>query len=389
MKKNILLVVSALLLSLSSCGDETSTDSNSNSDVLANSSNNYSESTQDSSFDIIDESKYEEHAFIDVEDLYLIENEDYYLNKMPIDGESLDNVVYESDNPAIVVDETGKITGKSLNGAVRVNGTIYVHNDTQLQKISVNLVDYNEFGSFYTSVDLGRLYHKNVIFFGDSITHNWVKYPGGDKPSTPEEFEYEKRDSLGYPNHYIPRLNNVCQFASITNAAWSGGTMAYLPKSATRFNYKSFPGAVEENVENIEKADYVFVFYGTNDLSEQVAPGSLSDSVEYGSKNNSTFIGGMNYGIDRIRDVNPDAIIIFMNLLTRTYGITGSLTYNIKEYNDAINEVAEAAMVGVLDVNCIFTKEELTPKYSNDGLHPNDDGYGVIANYILTRKVVK
>ena len=334
-----------------------------------------------------DESKYEEFSFADVEDIYLILDETYNLSKMIVEGINLDNVSYFSEIPEnISVDENGVLTGLSLGDNYEVNGTIYVYDDTRLQKVNVFVVDYYEYGSYFTSVDLGRLYNKNVVFFGDSITHNWAKYPNGRKPETEEEYKWAETTSLGYPTHYIPLLNNVCNFASVTNAAWSGGTMAYLPKSTERFTYKSFPGAIDENQEAVAKADVIFVLYGTNDLTDQVPIGKMSDKMSLSDTNNSSFMAGMQFGINYIRELNEDANIVFMNLLTRTYTYSGS--YTLDDYNEAIHELCKTYMVKELDVNSLFDEKEFY-LYSDDGLHLNPEGYKVLTNYILTRKIVK
>lgn len=334
-----------------------------------------------------DESSYEAFEFIDVEDIYLLENETYNLSVMAYEGVDLANVSYFSEIPEnISVSEDGILTGVALGENYEVNGTIYVYDENRLQKVNVFIVDYYEYGSYFTSVDKGRLYNKNVVFFGDSITHNWAKYPNGRKPETEEELKWAETTSLGYPTHYIPLLNNVCKFASVTNAAWSGGTMAYLPKSTERFTYKSFPGAIDENQEAVSKADVIFVLYGTNDLTDQVPIGKMSDKMSLSDTSNSSFMAGMQFGIEYIRELNDDANIIFMNLLTRTYTYAGEIT--LQDYNDAIHEVCKAYMVKELDVNSLFENREFY-KYSDDGLHLNPEGYKVLVEYILTRKIVK
>ena len=272
------------------------------------------------------------------------------------------------------------MTAISLSGQYDVSGTIYVFDDTRLQKINVHVVDYYEYGSYFTSVDKGRLYGKNIAFFGDSITHNWAKYPNGRKPETDEEIKQSQTTSLGYPDHYIPLLNNECNFASVTNCAWSGGTMAYLPRSAERFTYKSFPGAISENETAVANADIIFVFYGTNDLTDQVPIGKLTDKMSLEDTTNSSFMAGMQFGINYIRQLNTDANIVFLNLLTRTYTYSGN--YKLQDYNDAINEVATANAVRVLDVNSLFEDSEFY-MYSNDGLHLNTLGYQVLTQYSL------
>ncbi len=378
MKKNILLIT-ALLLGLAAC-NENSNSNVSNSSTNENSSNFVTPSVTDN----FDESKYEAAEIVKIKEIYLVPGETYHLDKMINDNQEYTNLVYETSSSDVSVSNEGIITASpNVETDDKVTSTIYVHTETKLQKVSVNVVNYQEYGSYFTSVDIGRLYGKNVIFFGDSITHNWAKYPGGDRPATPEaQAQADKVTSLGYPGHYIVRLNDICHFASVTNAAWSGGTMAYLPKSLERFTYKSFPGAVNDNTEAIKKADVMFVFYGTNDLTDQVPLGTVADNCNYGSDESSTFCGGMNYGIEKIRELNPNAVLIFINILTRIYGMS-NLAISLSEYNDAIQEVALAQLVRVIDVEHLFTPAEFVPPISTDGLHPQSEGYAVLTDYIL------
>lgn len=371
MKKNLLLFASAALISLNlaSCGSTSI--SSSNNEVTNN----------------FDETKYTKGEFFKVDDtLYLLPGETYHLEQMALDGVNVSTLTFESLNSNIRI-TNGVIEASGDEVDYEVSGNLYIHNDTTLQTINVKVVNYDEYGTYFESVDIGRLYKKNVIFFGDSITHNWAKYPSGNRPSTPEEQAAADRvTGLGYAGNYIVRLNNICKFESAINAAWSGGTMAYLPNSPERFVYKSFPGAINDHVDDLEKVDVVFVYYGTNDMTEQIDIGTLSDTVDYGSKTSSTFIGGMNYGINKIREINPDANIIFINVLTRPGYSSGSHNYYISDYNKAIDDVAKASLVKVIDVGHLFEESEFMPgssQYTNDGLHPNDNGYEVLTNYIL------
>lgn len=410
MKKNNLLLLSSLLL-LASCGqveNPTSNESEQPSQIPTSEitptevPTSEVTPTEEVSSDIVeedyivdengikrykfDESGYEEFTFFDVEDIYLTVDETYYLSKMLVKDASLNGVSYFIETPENFSYEEGVLKALSLSDNVEVSGTLYVYDETRLQKVNVVVVDYYEYGSYFTSVDLGRLYNKNVVFFGDSITHNWVKYPNGKKPETEEELKWAETTSLGYPTHYIPLLNDVCKFASVTNAAWSGGTMAYLPKSTERFTYKSFPGAIDENQEAVANADICFVFYGTNDLTDQVPIGKMSDKMSLSDINNSSFMAGMQFGINYIRSLNEDVNIVFMNLLTRTYTYSGEIT--LQDYNEAIHEICKTYMVKELDVNSLFDEKEFY-LYSNDGLHLNPEGYKVLVDYILTRKINK
>ena len=383
MKKRLLVLLASMMtLSFASC-NQTSSPSDSqpikpSDEVSSEISSNEEVSTG------FDESKYTAHKFIAVEDLYLIENEAYYLNKMPFDNQSLDGLNYYCDLQEYAsVSEDGVVTASSLNGELNAIGNIYVYDDTKLQKIKLTVCDYYEYGSYFMSVDLGRLYNKKVMFLGDSITHNWSARQH-ERPD-PNVISDDPRNFTNLGTNYVKMLADACNFESVVNAAWSGGTMAYLPKSGERFTYKSFGGSVCENLEATADADYIFVFYGTNDLTDQVNIGSLQDpSASLEDKQNSSFYAGMKFGVNKIREVNPDANIIFMNLFARSYPYSGN--NKLDDYNAAIEEFCKAYMTKLLDINSLYTNEEFAvgSGLTNDGLHPQEKAYRKLTDYILT-----
>lgn len=383
MKKRLLVLLASMMtLSFVSCNQTSSQTENLSSepsnDVSSEISSNEEVSTG------FDESKYTAHQFFAVNDLYMIENETYYLNKMPFNNQSIDGLNYYCDlNEYASVSNDGIITSGSLNGELNAIGNIYVYDDTRLQKIKLSVVDYYEYGSYFMSVDLGRLYNKNVMFFGDSITHNWNTRPHA-RPN-PNEISDDPRTFTNLGTNYVKMLDDACDFNTVVNAAWSGGTMAYLPRSTERFTYKSFGGSVCENLEATAAADYIFVFYGTNDLTDQVNIGSLQDApASLEDKDNSSFYAGMKFGVNKIREVNPDANIIFMNLFARSYPYSGN--NKLDDYNAAIDEFCKAYMTKLLDVNSLYTNAEFVTNsgLTNDGLHPQEKAYRKLTDFILT-----
>ena len=384
MEKRKLLLTAALLFATTACNQVT-TSSLTLSDSQSITENQSTPSEQESNTEVqtpsFDTSKYE---FFDVEEIYLHEKETYELSKMKMVATNLNGLNYVSSIPEnISISSNGKLEGLTHGSEVKVSGTIYVHNDSKLQEIKVHIVDQEEYGSYFTSVDLGRLYKKNVMFFGDSITHNWAKYPWGRAPETPEEIAHANSvTSLGYDTHYIPMLNKKCEFASVVNAAWSGGTMAYRPvNNASRPIYKSFPYCVEEHQENIKKTDYIFVLYGTNDADEQVPIGSLSDTLVTDGKTNGTFVGSMRYGIEKIKEYNPDAQIIFMNVIYRSRAVVGNL--QVKDYNDAIANTCLSYACKMIDTYSMFDNSGAAKYLNSDGLHLSDAGYVKLVDYLL------
>ena len=325
---------------------------------------------------LIDENLYEKTEFVSVSELFMLPGETYDLSKMANIDFGLKNVTYLSgDTDCLTIDNNGIMTAISRNNQEKYTIPVYIHDDSLLQKIDVHVVDYNVLGSAFLSTDIGRLYGKSVMFFGDSITHNWLKYPNGDDTINPSY-----TTGLGYPDHYIVRLNEICKFSNVVNAAWSGGTMAYLPSSRERFTWKSFPGAVDANIENIKNTDYFFVFYGTNDLTDQIRLGTIIDEMTTDGKTNSSFAGGMKYGIDKIRSIQPEAKIIFLNLAYRTYPVAGGI--KIEDYNKIIKDACMYYNCKHIDVFSMYDPK-LASVYLSDGLHFTSEGYALLTDYIL------
>ena len=369
MKKYSILLLSLLI---SSCGNvETPSENKQSEEVKTVESSTLSEDiTRQVSFD---KENRTQKDFFNIQEIYLNDNETYDLAKMVKDGINLENISYLSLIPNnISVSNKGILQGLSHDGKDEVRGKLVAYDATNYQEIDISIVDYEEYGNYFMSVDKGRLYGKNVMFFGDSITHNWAKYPNGDTTVV------NNTTSLGY--NYIPILKNECNLNNIINAAWSGGTMAYLPSSAERFVYKSFPGCVDDHFDEIKDMDYIFVFYGTNDLTEQVTIGNDVDKMQKDQKQAASFKASMKYGIERIREASKDARIIFINLLFRTYQYSGTITP--ENYNEAIDDLCKAYMCKLLDVSKLFNRSNMAI-YSKDGLHPNEKGYRVLADYMM------
>lgn len=337
----------------------------------------------------VEEEPSEEYFLVGYQELYLAMDETYHLEQMlayHVGSENVD-AIEVSLSSDIATYENGVITPKNTGSC-----NLSLKQGEHLQRISLNIVPTDEYDMSHMSIDVGRFYQKNIVFFGDSITHNWMKYPNGDNTVVNDT------DSLGYPSHYIVQLNNICRFNSVANCAWSGGTMATPPaNSKTRDVYKCFAYCTEHNEEAIKQADYVFIWYGTNDYHEFYAIGTPEDTVESCEKK-STFMAGMKYGLSKINEYNPNAKIIVSNLLARSCNTSEGAVREQDQilYNDAIATIASMYQVRLLDMFSLFTIYEMRAKglsqstdvfYSDDGLHPNDTGYTVITKFILNNGV--
>ncbi len=302
--------------------------------------------------------------------IYMTAGGSYNLKKQyEYEEYSLAGAEFTTDSDVITL-EDGVITAKNTEDIV--DGTIKATFQGKTENIVVHVLNGEKYGSKYTTVDAGLLYGKSVLFFGDSITHNWARYPNGniedDNGST----------SLGY-NH-IPKLNAFCNFSSIVNAGWSGGTVCYVPSSTERFTYKSFPGSVDAHEEDIKNAQVIFVWYGTNDLTEQYSIGAETDTMVTDGVTDYGFNAGLNYSYSKIKTLNPNATIITMDIMVRDPINLGDIKFT--DYNAAIKEASIRHNTRLLTVSKLFKTNNLKT-YSNDGLHPNDEGYNVLTKWLL------
>ena len=235
------------------------------------------------------------------------------------------------------------------------------------------------------------IFNKKVVFFGDSITHNWEKYDHDYNLTHPEDENYPY--GLGYG--YVKMLNDVCNFKKVDNFAVSGGCYANCSDiNPARKEFRHFPSQVLKATREIKEADYIFVMFGTNDYSEQVPFGDFNDFPTDEKQTDMSFYQGMNFGYSKIKELNPNATIFVINCLNRTCDIEANRTFNfsINEYNLAITHIARLYNLKLIDVSSLYNlKKNFVGGdgeiYSDDGLHPNKKGYEALTEFILNYEI--
>lgn len=228
------------------------------------------------------------------------------------------------------------------------------------------------------------LTNKKVVFYGDSLTHNWEKYDHDLNLTKGENYNY----GLGY-NH-VKMLNDVCHFKSVDNFAVSGGCYANISSIKPHRNeFRNFPYQIDHSLKELKNADVIFVMFGTNDYSEQVTFGDYKDEIDSINNKNMTFYQGMHYGFKKIKEVNPNALVFVINIMFRTVDIEANVTYNysINEYNLAIAHMAKIYNFHLIDVYKLFNLDNFNNINSDDGLHLNEHGYKVLTDFILNYKI--
>lgn len=228
-----------------------------------------------------------------------------------------------------------------------------------------------------------NLQGKKVIFIGDSITAAQV---GVDENSV-----YHKifANLYGCINVNLG-VNSTCIANNTTNGLGS-----------SRF-------VTRVTAENLEGASLIVIFGGTNDFSYDskaigdifieesiVASDRIGDKKIVPTDDTDTFDGAYHELIKEIRSVSPNTPILLITPMKRGRYQSGRPTSNEKNANgnylddfvSCIKKIGSYYSIPVLDLNSAsqldFTVQNISEKYSIDGLHPNADGHKLIGNLLF------
>ncbi len=207
--------------------------------------------------------------------------------------------------------------------------------------------------------------NKKIAFLGDSITYG----VGASSKET----------------SYVSLVTKEGEFEKGYNFGVSGSRIAKQIKEI-------FDSPIEDFVTRAERmpedADIVLVFGGTNDYAHGDAPlGRLGDNT------NDTFYGAMDVLINKLIAKYPTSKIAILTPLhceneERYFNNAGIRNCGtLKDYVNAEKEVAAKYSVPVID---LYESSGICPDnkinketYTIDGLHPNDNGYRLIADKVL------
>lgn len=209
---------------------------------------------------------------------------------------------------------------------------------------------------------------KVYISFGDSITwQDKHKYPNAIlKKATGYQSILE--DELGY---------------STVNKGIDGGSMA---KSS------SYPESgsilLDNTYKEIKSSNLVTVLAGTNDFKLNVPLGDLNKKSDI--FDDTTFIGAYQKLIEKVKKENQSAKIYLFTPLQRDndgYDIhnKNKAGYKLIDYVNAVKELGEYYDIPVRDLyNESEINENTLNKYTRDGLHPNEEGYEILASEMIS-----
>lgn len=203
-----------------------------------------------------------------------------------------------------------------------------------------------------------------------------VYYPIGDSITWLDGNNYANTDevAVGYPTIIKDKLN----FDGIINKGVDGASLA-------KNNSTNKSILLDNKWNDLKLADTITILAGTNDFKLNVPIGNVGES----NYDEATFTGAYQILLEKINDKNPNAKIYLITPLQRDNGDYDINTVNeaghkLIDYVSRVKELGEKYEYDVID---LYNNSEITidtlDKYTTDGLHPNNNGYEVIANEIL------
>ncbi len=131
-------------------------------------------------------------------------------------------------------------------------------------------------------------------------------------------------------------------------------------------------------------ADLIFIFGGTNDFHENAPLGAYKEAAS-----EETFYGAMRLLCDILKEEYNNSSIVFITPLQRVLppkegtDIKNKFGLELTDYVEAIKKVCAEYEFSILD---LYSTSDITvetaEKYLYDGIHPNAEGFDVLANEI-------
>lgn len=348
MKKNLLLACVLLAsLSLYSCNNN-----DNNESVNISSSTPYDDLKEDNT--LLKKHKIE----IYTNEIYSV---NYLVSKIyyPIDMVISNNDVatYDVNNNII-----GKNKGETMVKVIFSTDTELVYSTLKVIVKEVKSVQ----SDFKTSE--GDLKNKTFTVLGDSISDiNVTAYPD----NRPTFWCEMLRD----------RLN-----MKLYDFAISGSCAGFLKQQSDTIG-KDYANYIQgSNVVNkeevktvVSKSDYVFLYFGNNDVTYNTNIGDYNDINDDNYKDVESFKGAYTYIINKIKSYNPNVKIVCLSLSYSTWGI-GKTTRS--ELADIVGDIASYNNVKYINIYHLWNESNYET-YNPDGIHPQTSGYELIVDRIL------
>ena len=248
-----------------------------------------------------------------------------------------------------------------------------------------------------------------AALFGLAATAQSISVYSGAKEKlnfSPEEIDsivFNKEDATGVLTAR-PVNGTWCSIGtSITwyndNVSFSNGrfTRGYQDRVMDKLAFADFinvgesGGIASGSINKPKQADYYSIEHGINDWGKLTPVGTFDDYLN--NTGTATFAGAYRLLIDKIYSLNPKAKIVLCTP-RKGYGFDAYLPDHwydpnskgvyLKEYADIIKQIAEYESLPVADFFNECGGQHNLDKLSIDvALHPNDDGYQMMANVLI------
>ena len=205
-----------------------------------------------------------------------------------------------------------------------------------------------------------ELKNKSIVFLGDSITE------GHGTTALEKVFHQLIKEKYGL---------------SMAYNAGIGGTR--LAKQTITSDYHKHDLYYASRVEFLpEKADAVVVFGGTNDYGHGDAKFG-----EEGSEDVYTVNGALNVLYKKLKEKYPEAKLVFMTPIERTSQEDPHSPENktLEDYVDLIRSFCKRKSAYMIDLFSSGILDPYDAQVVPDGLHPNDAGHEIMADYIAEK----
>lgn len=196
-----------------------------------------------------------------------------------------------------------------------------------------------------------------LITIGDSITHGQYTGPNDSFPN-----------SLAKPYGEYLKEYLGCEYIN-----YGHNGVAFSHTSTVNSSI-----AFENVVSTYEKGDIIIIAGGTNDFGTNVKLDDFSLAVS------KVF--------SYIKNNNPNSIIIIMTPLHRNGESSNEIGLSLSQYSEIlIQKAIEYGFIVVNGFDFFFdpNKEEDRNKYALDGLHLNNEGHKLLADFIISTGVLQ
>ena len=297
----------------------------------------------------------------------------YVLKKWFISGQKIDlNYVAE---------ESGYLCYCRTNSG-SINGMFYKYNvasETDPNKTKVNSYIFSTSGGINVGSKLNPIsYTNNSKNFVGCIIEGYI---------------------INNDNSYNTKYAAFLGDSITAGLTWNGSEQVYVQRPFPRTvqskigldiqmkGYSSYPIsstgksdcllAVYNTIDT--NVDYIIVFAGTNDLYYNVPIGTIADTTDI------SFYGAVNTLINGLATNYPNAQIVFMTPIHRSWEGANNAGAKLEDYVNAMKDVCKLCGIPVIDLYSQSYFSWAVTKfhdYYSDGLHPTQDGYDLLGNVV-------